>query len=208
MARQFTQAAAVRFPSAVDSSQIMWELYGFKVIPNGFFVDEQGILRYAKVGGFDVRDPEDKGAIEKLLAESPSSGAMASSSLKARSLMAGLHQAEEDLKRDPNNIEKRLILAERRFEAKQYAQALADFEAYWDGNPDSTRALLGIAAIHLAEGRREKALEALKQARAVEPDNWIIRKQIWSIEHPEQFYPTIHTDWQKEQIKKEDAGQK
>ncbi len=199
----------MRFPSAVDSAQVLWELYGFKVIPNGFFVDEQGILRYMKIGGFDVRNPEDKQAIEKLLAEPTGGEAIAAARApKVRSVAAGLREAEEGLKRDPNNVEKLLILAERRFEAKQYAQALTDLEAYWDGNPDSTRALMAIAAIHLAQGRKEKALEALKRARAVEPDNWIIRKQIWAIEHPEQFYPAINTDWQKEQIKKEDAGQK
>ena len=67
VARRFTEAARVSFPTAVDRSQGLWELYAFKVIPNGFFVDEHGMVRYAKIGGFDVRDPADRQAIEELL---------------------------------------------------------------------------------------------------------------------------------------------
>lgn len=72
-------------------------------------------------------------------------------------------------------------------------------------NPPSTRALMGLAAVYLDQGEREKALAALKRAWALEPRNWIIRKQIWAVEHPEQFYPAINLPWQAEQIKKEGA---
>jgi len=58
----------VTYPSAVDRAQGLWDLYGFPVVPNGFFVDEQGILRYAKIGDFDARNPVDVAAIERLLA--------------------------------------------------------------------------------------------------------------------------------------------
>ncbi len=51
VARRFTEAAHVTFPTAVDRSQGLWELYDFKVIPNGFFIDEQGVVRYMKIGG-------------------------------------------------------------------------------------------------------------------------------------------------------------
>ena len=33
--------------------------------------------------------------------------------------------------------------------------------------------------------------------------NWIIHKQIWAIEHPEQFYPAINSQWQDERLKEE-----
>ena len=67
---------------------------------------------------------------------------------------------------------------------------------------------MGLAAVYLDQGEREKALAALKKAWALEPDNWIIREQIWAIEHPEKFYPAINLDWQAEQIKKEGAAQR
>ena len=78
VARRFTEAAGVTFPSAVDRAQGLWDLYGFPVVPNGFFVDEQGILRYVKIGGFDARNPADVAAIEGLLsAPEPSAGCAA-----------------------------------------------------------------------------------------------------------------------------------
>jgi len=30
-----------------------------------------------------------------------------------------------------------------------------------------------------------------------------VRKQIWMVEHPEKFYPTIDFAWQKEQLERE-----
>lgn len=41
---------------------------GFKVVPNGLLVDEHGVVRYAKFGGFDIAHPEDVAAVERFLA--------------------------------------------------------------------------------------------------------------------------------------------
>jgi hypothetical protein len=50
-------------------------------------------------------------------------------------------------------------------------------------------------------GDREEAVRLLKQAFPLEPDNYIIRKQLWAIEHPEKFYgDEIDYDWQKQQL--------
>ncbi len=55
----------------------------------------------------------------------------------------------------------------------------------------------------LGRGERDVALELWREARALDPDNWIIRKQIWSVEHPELFYPEIDKDWQAAQLQRE-----
>ncbi len=56
----------------------------------------------------------------------------------------------------------------------------------------------------LAGSRRVEAAAALKEALALEPQNWLLRKQVWALEHPEKFYDgPIDTAWQKEQIEKE-----
>ena len=40
-----------------------------------------------------------------------------------------------------------------------------------------------------------------KKGRDLEPDNWVVRKQIWAVEHPERFYDgDVDSAWQKEQI--------
>ena len=68
--RDFVDRAAAAFTVAVDTDQMLWNLYGFRIVPDGFFVDEHGTLRYMKIGEFDGRNPRDAEAIEKLLAGS------------------------------------------------------------------------------------------------------------------------------------------
>jgi len=203
VARHFTEAAGVTFPSAVDRAQGLWDLYGFPVVPNGFFVDEQGIVRYAKIGGFDVRSPADVAAIEHLLSTPGHQQAVQAAGDYTRPLGEALRQAEEAAKRDPKNLDLRLALAERLVENKQDERGRREFQSVLEMNPKSTRALVGLATAYLDLGQKDKALSALQQASALDPGNWIIHKQIWAIEHPEQFYPAINPEWQRERLKEE-----
>lgn len=51
------------------------------------------------------------------------------------------------------------------------------------------------------QGDTPAALAAWRQGVALEPDNWIIRKQIWAIENPDKFYQgDVDFEWQKAQI--------
>jgi hypothetical protein len=59
----------------------------------------------------------------------------------------------------------------------------------------------------LERGDREEALGLWRRALELDSDNWIVRKQIWAVEHPELFYPAIDTDWQKEQLQREGYSQ-
>ena len=57
----------------------------------------------------------------------------------------------------------------------------------------------GVELYH--QGRVGEALEAWRQGWRLQPDNWLIRKQVWAVEHPERFYQGgVDFDWQKEQI--------
>ena len=64
------------------------------------------------------------------------------------------------------------------------------------------------ALVHFRRGldlyRQGKVAEALREWRQgirLEPDNYIIRKQIWAVEHPERFYRgEIDFAWQREQL--------
>jgi hypothetical protein len=58
----------------------------------------------------------------------------------------------------------------------------------------------------LAElGRQGEAVAEWKDALHRDPENLVIRKQIWSTLHPEKFHPTIDGAWQKEQLARERA---
>ena len=50
-------------------------------------------------------------------------------------------------------------------------------------------------------GNTEEALVEWKKGRDLEPDNWVIRKQIWAVEHPEKFYNgEVDYGWQRQQV--------
>jgi tetratricopeptide (TPR) repeat protein len=52
-------------------------------------------------------------------------------------------------------------------------------------------------------GRADEALRLWRAALERDPDNFVIRSQIWVAEHPERFYPTVDREWQEVQLAKE-----
>ena len=59
-ATAFVAHAHATYANVVDSANLFGDLFGFQAIPNAVFVDETGIIRYMKFGGFDIRMPADK----------------------------------------------------------------------------------------------------------------------------------------------------
>jgi hypothetical protein len=59
-------AADKTFTTVVDSENVLANLFGFKIVPNGIFIDKQGIIRLIKQG-FSVANPEHLEAVEKLI---------------------------------------------------------------------------------------------------------------------------------------------
>jgi hypothetical protein len=53
------------------------------------------------------------------------------------------------------------------------------------------------------DGRRSDALATWRSALQIDPDNFVIRSQIWAVEHPEHFYPEVDRGWQEQQLLKE-----
>lgn len=54
------------------------------------------------------------------------------------------------------------------------------------------------------DGKADEAMAAWRRGVALQPDNYIIRKQIWAVENPDRFYQgQVDYAWQKEQL---DAG--
>jgi len=60
----------------------------------------------------------------------------------------------------------------------------------------------GGVSLHSA-GRRDEAIRLWRSALELDPDNFIIRSQIWVAEHPDRFYPTVDREWQELQLLKE-----
>lgn len=64
-ARPYVDAARATFPTLVDATGAASAALGFKVVPNGLLVDEAGIVRYRKDGGFSNANPCDRAAVER-----------------------------------------------------------------------------------------------------------------------------------------------
>ena len=62
--RPFVESASATFPVLIDATGQASARYGFKVIPNGILVDEAGVIRYRRDGGFSNTDPRDLRAVE------------------------------------------------------------------------------------------------------------------------------------------------
>ena len=51
------------------------------------------------------------------------------------------------------------------------------------------------------EGRASEAMARWREGVRISPENWVIRKQIWAVEHPDRFYGrSVDYDWQREQV--------
>jgi len=58
-------------------------------------------------------------------------------------------------------------------------------------------------------GDFDAAAAEWRKGEESDPDNWLIRKQIWALEHPDRFYSGfVDYNWQKEQISKGPQSQR
>lgn len=135
----------------------MARIFGMKAVPNGVMVDEAGVVRWTKFGGFSVDKPEDVAVAERFVTggdpgPSPEAG-------DAYQLAA---------------VERELV---------------------------ATKVRLG--RMLLEAGNRAEAVAEWRDALRIDPGNFTVRKQVWSAEHPEKFYPTIDFAWQAVQLEAE-----
>ena len=148
------QRAGAEFVTVKDEQNLLGQLYGFKAVPNGFLIDENGVVQYKKLGGFDIRRPEFASVLDRWVnsvdgvAAEPSDDGLSPE-----------HSMANDLFRRGAEMQKL--------------------------------------------GRSAEAIALWKQGAELEPDNWIIRKQVWAAENPGKFYDSeVDFEWQKEQITK------
>ena len=154
-ARPYVQLAQATYTNLVDQDNLLSQMFGFRAVPNGLLLDEQGQLQYQKFGGFDIRRQEYAELVEEWAGDP---------------LSANLARPET-------------------------ADSM--------GGPEHQRAIThfqrGVALYR--QGGVKEALREWKKSRDLEPDNWVVRKQIWAVEHPEKFYQDeIDSPWQREQL--------
>jgi peroxiredoxin len=204
VARPFVEQARVTFPVAVDSVDCLWDQLGFDYIPSGYYVDERGVIRYLKVGGFDIRESLNAKIVEDLLSDKWSKKPLRIQEKPKFSIKKEIAELTQQLKAVTRGVEKRLRLADLLVKTGQYRKAGKEYDTVLVQQPRNARALFARGVVYHREGKTPLALSSWKRALAQEPANWVIRKQIWALEFPGRFYPRIQFDWQNEQIRREE----
>lgn len=202
--RPYVQAARTSFVTVVDSAEALWHQYGFDLLPSGYYLDEWGHIRFLKVGGFDVTDTTTVKILEDLLADKWPKKPIHLGDKTSLTLRQEMAELSRQLRSSTRGAEKRLRLAELLVQAGYFRKAAREYEIALEQHPKNVKALFGRGVVYLREKKLEQALGCWRKAHALAPSNWIIRKQIWTLEAPGQFYPSINYEWQKEQVRREE----
>ena len=155
-ARPYVEKAGATFTTLVDQENRLGEMFGFKLIPNGILIDEQGVIRYMKQGGFDIRNADTEDIVDRWAVGS-------------------------DID-EPTPV--------------------ADLEDHADGRTESMKLFREGLRLY-QRGDLDPAVASWREALAMDPGNYIIRKQIWAVENPDRFYTgDVDYAWQREQTAK------
>ena len=199
-ARAYAEPVAGTFPTVADPAGVLGRVFDFDVVPNGIFVDAEGVIRFVHIGGFDVRRPEMASQVDALL-----------STDFARDDMPRLVQQEPlqvellrtEIAAHPDDAGLQFALGDALLNEGRAADAEPLFARAVELNAGDWSAAFGLGTALYQQGNVEGALRFWKTARQLDPPNFTVRKQIWMVEHPERFYPTIDLEWQKEQLRLE-----
>ena len=195
-------AADRPFTTVVDSAGQLGRLFEFDVVPNGVFVDERGIVRFVHIGGFDIRRPEVAAQVETLLqTDFTSDRAAAAPVLPQEALEVEVLRVE--LVERPDEASLHFALGDALLRSGRLTEAEASFQHAIELDPADWSAHFGLGSALYQQQRPSEALTSWRAALALDPPNFTVRKQIWMVEHPERFYPTIDFAWQQEQLKLE-----
>lgn len=202
--RPFVEAARPSFKTLLDTTGTTWDLYGFELIPSGYYVDESGRVRYLKVGGFDVREGTTVKILEDLLAEKWPKKPIKPVERSYASTRQEITALTRQLKASPLSTDKRLRVADLMVQSGHFRNAARQYDAVLAQHPRHVRGLFSRGLLYVKEGKVAEALSCWHRALALAPTNWILHKEIWVLQSPDQFYPVINYAWQQEQLRRED----
>jgi hypothetical protein len=125
-ARPWTEKAGATFPTVVDRDNTLAAIYDYKLIPNGIFLDEDGIIRYRKFGGFNVENAADVAAIQRLI-----DGEVVQVELDAKDAPYHLGATEQAL------VDTRMRLGAELFACGARAEATAEWKQALYADPEN-----------------------------------------------------------------------
>ncbi len=101
-------------------------IYGYKLIPNGIYLDSAGVIRYVKFGGFNVESADDRSAIQQLI-----TGTAKQIETPPNPAPYYLSDTEREL------VETRMRLGSELFRQGAHAAAVAEWKAALRRDPEN-----------------------------------------------------------------------
>ena len=191
VARPYVEKAGVTYAALVDESNILGELFGVGYVPLHYVIDEFGIYRMEEGDPGKITDflKTEKVNMELVVKADPAPS------------MYDVDRLRAIVAKHPGNATAHLMLGDALVQRKEYAEGIAEYRKAAELDPESAEGSFRIGRALLRQGKNDEALVELKKAAGLDEGNWIIRKQIWAIEHPEKFYEgNVDYGWQKTQV--------
>ena len=67
--RPYHEQAGAEFVTVVDEENSLARIFGYRAIPNGILIDEEGILRFQQYGGFDIKKDETRALVSAFISD-------------------------------------------------------------------------------------------------------------------------------------------
>jgi hypothetical protein len=178
--KEFVDRANATHPSLLDQAHLVDELFGIVNVPNGVWIDEQGIIVRPAEPAFPGRNPVME-SFEKLDVS------------KLPPDVADIMAEVKKIKTDPAAYKAALLDWVEHGGASRYS--LSEDEVSERSHPRSTDDARAAAHFELGQhlhrsGDHAGAIEQWRQAHRLQPHNWTYKRQAWNFEDPVRQGPT------------------
>ena len=72
--RPYHEEAGAEFTTVVDEENALARVFGYRAIPNGILIDEEGKIQFQQYGGFDIKKDETRDLVTAFISSGQVSG--------------------------------------------------------------------------------------------------------------------------------------
>ncbi len=194
---RYVKEFGVTYPVVVDRANLFaGAVLGRRVIPLWSLLDENGVLVASRAAGPGAKTFE---TLRTLLARPP---APVGNGGRARA--ADRKALEESVRVHPTSLDAWVGLTQAVLRSEGPKAASATVAQALVALPQEKTLHMLRADLALRRGKKDEAVQALKAGLRLDPEDWLIHKQIWCIEHPERFYAGgVDYGWQRKTLQRE-----
>lgn len=185
-AKPLYEKAGVTFTALFDQEGLLPELYHFPATPNGFLIDENGIVKYQNINDFDIRKEEIKKTVEDFISAKTEN--ITVEPLPQKPLLEEIAETEEMLKKKPDDILLMRTLARKYSEKGDFASAVKIYQDILAKKTKSAEDAFSLGVAFYNTGDKGNTIKYWEKALRLDPTNYIYLRSIQSLKNPDQFY--------------------